>query len=250
MTLATKLLVLAPTTPLLLQLSQYLFTLARYDQDYDIRDRARFLSALQRGVKDEKTAAQDEEEEDVGGVILRREQVKVVLLSQRGTGEDKLVKAGEDYNVGSMSRLIGRRLNGYSDIPEWTDDPTDPSLRESELDDPSRLAAPQIAISSAAQPVSSASATPRPVHLSSAAALPRGGSPAGSSPAGSLPLQGRAKFQDLDAFLNSESEESSEESERYVQRTTYMGGRQLTTQRRRSTRSAGNEQRALRRSSS
>jgi AP-3 complex subunit beta len=201
--------VISPTTPLLLQLSQYLFTLARYDQDYDIRDRARFLGALQRGIKEEKAAPVSDEDEDVGGVVLRREQVKVVLLAQRSNGENKSANAVMDYDVGSMSRLIGRKLNGYTGIPEWTDDPTDPSLRESELDDPKRQAAPVSAISSA-QPVS---ATPRPVHLSSAA-RPPGVSPAGSSPAGSLPLQGRAKFQDLDAFLNSDSEESSEASER------------------------------------
>lgn len=151
----------------------------------------------------------DEEDQDVGGVVLRREQVKVVLHAQRGSAEESSAKATVDYDVGSMSRLIGRKLNGYTGMPEWTDDPTDPSLRESELDDPSRQAVPVSAISSA-QPVS---ATPRPVHLSSAA-RPPGVSPAGSSPAGSLPLQGRAKFQDLDAFLNSDSEESSEESER------------------------------------
>lgn len=210
MTLATKLLVLSPTTPLLLQLSQYLFTLARYDQDYDIRDRARFLGALQRGIKDEKAAkVSEEDEEDVGGVVLRREQVKVVLLAQRSSAEDGPANTVVDYDVGSMSRTIGRKLNGYTGVPKWTDDPTDPSLRESELDDPKRQTQPVSAISSA-QPVSAPS---RPIHLSSAA-MPPGASPVGSSPAGSLPPQGRTKFQDLDAFLNSDSEESSEESER------------------------------------
>lgn len=212
MTLASKLLVLSPTTALLLQLSQYLFALARYDQDYDIRDRARFLNALLRGVKDEQAAAKDDEAdeaEDVGGVVLRREQVKVVLLSQRSLAEERSSTARENYDVGSMSRLIGRKLNGYTPIPEWTDDPTDPSLRESKLDDPSRQAVTPSAISSAQSIATAASATPRPMHLSSPA-VPRGASPAGSSPAGSLPMQGRAKFQDLDAFLNSESEEESD----------------------------------------
>jgi AP-3 complex subunit beta len=206
LTLASKLLVLSPTTPLLLQLSQYLFSLARYDQDYDIRDRARFLNALSRGVKDEQAAASQEDDEEVGGVVLRREQVKVVLLSERSFIQERELKAGEDYDVGSMSRLVGRKLNGYSPIPEWTDDPTDPSLRESELDDVSRRPVAPTAFSSVQ------SATPLPMHLSTPS-LPRGPSPAGSSPAGSLPMQGRAKFQDLDAFLNSESEDETEESE-------------------------------------
>lgn len=221
LTLATKLLVLSPSTPLLIQLSQYLFTLARYDQDYDTRDRGRLLNALLRGVKDEKLASastngengdgveKDEDETDMGGVVLRREQVKVVLLSQRSYYDEKAVRAGDEYNVGSMSRLIGRKLSGYSPLPEWTDDPTDPSLRDSELDDPVRQAAPVSAISSASQPVSSVP-TPVPVHLSEAS-ISHGASPAGSSPVGSVPTQTKAKFQDLDAFLNSESEESTEE---------------------------------------
>jgi AP-3 complex subunit beta len=81
-------------------MSAYLFTLARYDQDYDVRDRGRFLHALLRGVRSEKIAAKavdgededegrkEEEEEDLGGVVLRREQVKVVLLGQREAGHD------------------------------------------------------------------------------------------------------------------------------------------------------------------
>lgn len=240
LTLATKLLVLSPNTPLLNQLSQYLFTLARYDQDYDTRDRARFLNALLRGVRDDKMskAAEDDDKSggtvaedevtDMGGVVLRREQVKVVLLSQRSYADEKAIRVGDEYTVGSMSRLIGRKLAGYEALPEWTDDPTDPSLRDSELDDPRRSApAPSAISSSFSQPISaasaSASATPLPVHLSSAASLPRGGSPAGSSPAGSLPAQARSKFQDLDAFLNSESEESTEdESDRSVSMSSSM----------------------------
>lgn len=144
----------------------------------------------------------------MGGVVLRREQVKVVLLSQRSYLNEEAARAGEEYNIGSMSRLIGRKLSGYSPLPEWTDDPTDPSLRDSELDDPIRQAAPVSAISSFSQPISTA-ATPVPVHLS-ASSIPRGASPAGSSPVGSVPAQSKGKFQDLDAFLNSESEESSE----------------------------------------
>lgn len=88
LTLATKLLVLAPAEPQLLLISQYLSTLARYDADYDIRDRSRFLHALLRGVRAEKDGSAEpngdvEEETDVGGVVLRREQVRLVMLGRR-----------------------------------------------------------------------------------------------------------------------------------------------------------------------
>lgn len=65
--------------------------------DYDVRDRARFLHALLRGVRDEKKAVTDdiatdqEDEEDLGGVVLRREQVSVVLLGKREAGDEQIV---------------------------------------------------------------------------------------------------------------------------------------------------------------
>lgn len=89
--------VLSPPNKQLGLLAQYLFSLARYDADYDVRDRARFLHALMRGVRDEKKSKDDEDrdtvdeveaaEEQLGGVVLRREQVKVVVLSARDFGE-------------------------------------------------------------------------------------------------------------------------------------------------------------------
>lgn len=46
MTLSAKLICLNPTHTILNNLNQYLLNLARYDTDYDVRDRARFLRAL------------------------------------------------------------------------------------------------------------------------------------------------------------------------------------------------------------
>ncbi|WVR03787.1 hypothetical protein IAU60_000782 [Kwoniella sp. DSM 27419] len=228
LTLAAKLLVLSPTTVPLNQMSSYLFTLARYDAHYDVRDRARFLHALLRGVKDEKNPMlangqdgspqdraeneSDDEEKDMGGVILRREQVKVVLLGKRGisdTGVDHI--PGSEYQVGSMSRITCKKLGGYEPLPEWTDDPTDPSLRDSALENPSQATTPL------------PSATPTypagPTYISAPVSRGGGPSPIGSSPIGtpgsapyvtssSVP---KGRFKDLDSFLNSESETESEE---------------------------------------
>lgn len=97
-------------------MTKYLFGLARYDADYDVRDRGRFLYALLRGVRaDKNTAAngaiasgeaddhEEEDEEDLGGVVLRREQVKVVLLSPPTMGEG-------DFKAGGFAALL---LHGY-----------------------------------------------------------------------------------------------------------------------------------------
>lgn len=128
LTCATKVLVLTPSNPQLTLLQQYLFNLARYDQDYDVRDRGRYLAALVRGI----TADQADEEPEMGGVILRREQIKLVLFGQRSTrAAQKAIVAG--YEIGTLSAVLNRKVLGYEALPEWTDDPTDGHLRESEV---------------------------------------------------------------------------------------------------------------------
>ncbi|WVQ79085.1 hypothetical protein IAT38_001179 [Cryptococcus sp. DSM 104549] len=242
LTLLTKLLVLSPSAPQLVLMAQYLFSLARYDVDYDVRDRARFLHALLRGVRGDKSLgangtvdgadgsedtngvvdSAEQEEADTGGVILRREQVRVVVLGNREVGELDVMPSAPGsggFDVGSMSRLTGKKLAGYEDLPEWTDDPTDSSLRDSELDNPqpspsytSQQRTPGLTPGGAPSPV------PGPVHISSAASLPKrslpgsaaNASPMDSSPAGSVPHGVKSKFQDLDSFLNSEGESESE----------------------------------------
>jgi hypothetical protein len=65
-------------------------------------------------------------------------------------------------------------------------------------------------------PTPSSASAPVPVHLSpSTSSFPKsaaGASPYDGSPAGSVPTHVKNKFKDLDAFLNSESEEETEES--------------------------------------
>lgn len=89
LTLAAKLQVLCDTDHRVLSLlSGYVFSLARYDTNFDVRDRARMLSALLTGVSphlqhangDHYESWDERVESDQGGVILRREQVKLVLF--------------------------------------------------------------------------------------------------------------------------------------------------------------------------
>lgn len=89
-TLAAKLLVLSPANSTLGLLARYVFSLARYDQDLDVRDRARFLSSLLAGVTPSlQPQSEDEPYEDAGGVVLRREQVRMVLFEGKyGVSED------------------------------------------------------------------------------------------------------------------------------------------------------------------
>jgi AP-3 complex subunit beta len=123
-----------------------------------------------------------------------------------------------EYQVGSMSRVTGKRLTGYQPLPEWTDEPTDASLRETEAPqtvEPVRSSAPTPRIATPTNIASAPSPAPVPVHVSSSAAsLPRSTGSSMVSPAGSLPHTAtKGKFQDLDKFLDSESETDEEEDE-------------------------------------
>ena len=77
-TLAAKLLVLCPTERSIRLLSRYVFSLARYDVNYDVRDRARMLTSLLGGLSPNING--EDEVGDRGGVILRPEQVRLVLF--------------------------------------------------------------------------------------------------------------------------------------------------------------------------
>ncbi|OSX59030.1 hypothetical protein POSPLADRAFT_1151272 [Postia placenta MAD-698-R-SB12] len=104
LTLAAKLLVLCPTDRTLELLSRYAFALARYDLDFDVRDRARMLSSLLSGVN-AAVVHDGESYEDPGGVTLRREQVRMILF------EGKLgVSEPSDFGMSGsavISRIVG-----------------------------------------------------------------------------------------------------------------------------------------------
>ena len=92
--LAAKLLVLNTTNTTLRLLGRYALTLARYDQDYDVRDRARLISTLLMGVVPDVLGGEERDEGEHGGVILRKEQVKMVLFEHKGAVKESSVLEG------------------------------------------------------------------------------------------------------------------------------------------------------------
>lgn len=85
-TLAAKLFVLNCVDRRLGMLCRYVFSLARYDLNYDVRDRGRMLSGLLTGIGLEMNGGGGEE---LKGVVLRREQVKVVLFEGKSGAGDR-----------------------------------------------------------------------------------------------------------------------------------------------------------------
>jgi AP-3 complex subunit beta len=88
--LAAKLFALSPDAKVLGLLHQLVLSLARYDVNYDVRDRARMMGSLLIGIRPNADPA-----EERGRVILRREQVRLVLFEGKATAHDVVRRIGK-----------------------------------------------------------------------------------------------------------------------------------------------------------
>ncbi|KAG9079068.1 AP-3 complex subunit beta [Ceratobasidium sp. UAMH 11750] len=215
LSLAAKLLTLNPQAGVLQKLTSYVFSLARWDTSYDVRDRGRWLGGLVRGfLKAEEKEQGGEEEEDEGdreaGVILRPEQVRVVLFEGKtGAIDLPLWKENDETRIfASMGLITGVRdfsgLGTGRPLPDWCEEPTDGELRETEDELKSATPIPTFLSS---QNIGSHGGTPRSGAHTPVVLTPS--NTAGPSTAKGLPTP------DLDSFYaaGDTSEESEEESE-------------------------------------
>ncbi|KAL5105653.1 AP-3 complex subunit beta-2 [Taenia crassiceps] len=104
-----------------LLIAQYVFTLAKYDQNYDVRDRSRIFRAL---IFPKPT---DPAKPELS--YLTRNVKKILLATKpapvlRSTFADR-----PTFRLGSMSQLLGRELAKYKELPEWPLVPPDPTTR-------------------------------------------------------------------------------------------------------------------------
>ncbi|KAJ2727012.1 AP-3 complex subunit beta [Coemansia sp. Benny D115] len=97
-------------------LHSYLFTLARYDTSYDVRDRARMLRALSPLPGDEAHTAE----------MACVAELSDALLLSRGTPGDFLkLRAAEaetlnpGFTISSLSLTLDRPISGYAPLSDW-----------------------------------------------------------------------------------------------------------------------------------
>ncbi|KAG5646111.1 hypothetical protein DXG03_004350 [Asterophora parasitica] len=198
-TLAAKLFVLSPNDKTLSLLSQYVFSLARYDLNYDVRDRARVISSLLVGVAP-AFLANGADREARAGVVLRREQVRLVLFEGKsGHVDDEATYIDDGALIGSLGIVTGKPMRMDGLLPDWLESGVESSLRD--VDEPAPLPAP-VALSSAQM---------RAKGVASPIVLTPGG---GSSPVGSQSKNGvsRGPWKDLDKFYE-EAEDVEEEGD-------------------------------------
>lgn len=115
--LAVKLFLTNPTQTELL--CQYIFNLARYDQNYDIRDRARFLKQFVFPVAGQPN-------------ILTRNAKNIFLAAKPAPQLESKYQGREQFQLGSLSHYLNIRATGYHDIPDFPEVAPDSSVRNVE----------------------------------------------------------------------------------------------------------------------
>ncbi|KAL1247191.1 hypothetical protein QQF64_022567 [Cirrhinus molitorella] len=100
-------------------LTQYVLNLAKYDQNYDIRDRARFIRQLI--VPTDKSGA------------LNKYAKKLFLALKPAPVLESPFKDRDHFQLGSLSHLLNAKAGGYQELPDWPESAPDPSVRNVEI---------------------------------------------------------------------------------------------------------------------
>ncbi|XP_053951318.1 AP-3 complex subunit beta-2 [Anastrepha ludens] len=100
-------------------LSQYVFTLARYDPNYDVRDRARFLRQFIFPANGRTT-------------VLAQNARKIFLSSKPKPALESKYRERDHFQLGSLSHYLNMRATGYKDLPPFPTEALDASVRNIE----------------------------------------------------------------------------------------------------------------------
>lgn len=95
-------------------LCRYLFSLARYDENYDIRDRARFLKPFIF---------------PPNGETILSKQAKRIFLSAKPAPSLVSQYSREQFQLGSLAHYLNSRTHGYHDLPAFPKKAPDSSVR-------------------------------------------------------------------------------------------------------------------------
>ncbi|KAF3701773.1 AP-3 complex subunit beta-1 [Channa argus] len=103
-------------------LTQYILNLGKYDQNYDIRDRTRFIRQLI--VPNEKSGA------------LNKYARRILLAPKPAPVLESTFKDRDRYQLGTLSHSINSKATGYHELSDWPAVAPDPSVRNVEVIEP------------------------------------------------------------------------------------------------------------------
>uniref|UniRef100_A0A3Q4FZM8 Adaptor related protein complex 3 subunit beta 1 n=1 Tax=Neolamprologus brichardi TaxID=32507 RepID=A0A3Q4FZM8_NEOBR len=104
-------------------LTQYILNLGKYDQNYDIRDRTRFIRQLI--VPNEKSGA------------LSKYARRILLAPKPAPVLESAFKDRDRYQLGTLSHSLNLKATGYQELPDWPAVAPDQSVRNVEIVEPS-----------------------------------------------------------------------------------------------------------------
>uniref|UniRef100_A0A669DXB2 AP-3 complex subunit beta n=1 Tax=Oreochromis niloticus TaxID=8128 RepID=A0A669DXB2_ORENI len=108
-------------------LTQYILNLGKYDQNYDIRDRTRFIRQLI--VPNEKSGA------------LSKYARRILLAPKPAPVLESAFKDRDRYQLGTLSHSLNLKATGYQELPDWPAVAPDQSVRNVEIVEPQRIKA-------------------------------------------------------------------------------------------------------------
>lgn len=103
-------------------LTQYILNLGKYDQNYDIRDRTRFIRQLI--VPNEKSGA------------LNKYARRILLAPKPAPVLESAFKDRDRYQLGTLSHSLNIKATGYQELSDWPAVAPDQSVRNVEVIEP------------------------------------------------------------------------------------------------------------------
>ncbi|KAM9307033.1 AP-3 complex subunit beta-1 [Pholidichthys leucotaenia] len=103
-------------------LTQYILNLAKYDQNYDIRDRTRFIRQLI--VSNEKSGT------------LNKYARRILLASKPAPVLESSFKDRDRFQLGTLSHSLNIKAAGYQELSDWPAVAPDQSVRNVEVAEP------------------------------------------------------------------------------------------------------------------
>uniref|UniRef100_A0A1A7YUY3 AP-3 complex subunit beta n=1 Tax=Iconisemion striatum TaxID=60296 RepID=A0A1A7YUY3_9TELE len=111
-------------------LTQYILNLGKYDQNYDIRDRTRFIRQLI--VPSEKSST------------LNKYARRILLASKPAPVLESAFKDRDRFQLGTLSHSLNIKTSGYQELSDWPAVAPDPSVRNVEVIEPVKEWAPSV----------------------------------------------------------------------------------------------------------
>lgn len=132
MNLAIKLALQFPDDEPVQLLMTYVLEMSRYDLNTDLRDRARFMTSMM-GLA--PASESEENPEDESALAELADHAKTIMLAPKLPPVTLLGSVDfeglPNFNIGSLSALVGHYVSGFENIMNWPEHQPDSSVRDS-----------------------------------------------------------------------------------------------------------------------